>query len=196
MHELCVCVCNTECIVAMLPHRNAYRWRGGTTTFMCLTLACGGNVWSVKVRVTLRLAVYHQSVRLGGYILEAHDQRFFFSTEPLRSQSLCNILSVEKMALPLWSVARPKNFYPRGETPQYPSDMGLGGARRRSGRCGQKNPCLCWVSIIIAFHFVSCLCIDNPDQGPQLTVSTVHWTTDRPTCPLDNPNEWRHREAR
>jgi hypothetical protein len=37
--------------------------------------------WSkvkVKVRVTLRLAVYHQSVHLGTKSPETHDQRFFF----------------------------------------------------------------------------------------------------------------------
>jgi hypothetical protein len=30
--------------------------------------------------------------------LETHDQRFYFSTEPLRSYSLCNMLSDEKIA--------------------------------------------------------------------------------------------------
>jgi hypothetical protein len=33
----------------------------------------------VRFRVTLRLAVYCQSVRLGAKTLEEHDQRFFFS---------------------------------------------------------------------------------------------------------------------
>jgi hypothetical protein len=33
---------------------------------------------SVRVRVTLRLAVYRQSVRLGDKPLEIHDQQFFF----------------------------------------------------------------------------------------------------------------------
>jgi hypothetical protein len=37
----------------------------------------------VKVKVTLRLAVYRQPVRLGVKHLETHDQRFF-PTEPLR----------------------------------------------------------------------------------------------------------------
>jgi hypothetical protein len=38
-----------------------------------------------KVRVTLRLAVYRQSVCLGVMPLENHDQiSFFFSTEPLQ----------------------------------------------------------------------------------------------------------------
>jgi hypothetical protein len=35
-----------------------------------------------KVRVTLRLAVYRQSVRLGAKLLEAHHQRFFFQLDP------------------------------------------------------------------------------------------------------------------
>jgi hypothetical protein len=50
---------------------------------------------NVRVRVTLRLAVYRQSVRLGAKPLEDHDQ--IFSTERLRSYSLNNILSDEKM---------------------------------------------------------------------------------------------------
>jgi hypothetical protein len=37
----------------------------------------------VKVNVTLRLAVYRQSVRFGSKTLETHDQ-YFFSTEHLR----------------------------------------------------------------------------------------------------------------
>jgi hypothetical protein len=32
----------------------------------------------LRVRVTLRLAVYHQSVRLGAKPLETHDQYFIF----------------------------------------------------------------------------------------------------------------------
>jgi hypothetical protein len=51
------------------------------------------------VKVTLQLAVYRQSVCLGIKPLETHDQRFFFPTEPLRYQSLHNILSDEKMDL-------------------------------------------------------------------------------------------------
>jgi hypothetical protein len=39
---------------------------------------------SVKVRVTLRLAVYRQSVRLGDSPLETHDQYFYFPPEHLR----------------------------------------------------------------------------------------------------------------
>jgi hypothetical protein len=38
----------------------------------------------VRVRVTLRLAVYRQLVRVGNKPLETHDQHFF-STELLRS---------------------------------------------------------------------------------------------------------------
>jgi hypothetical protein len=50
---------------------------------------------------TLRLAGYRQSVRLGAKPLEALDQRFFFSTELLRSWSLYNILPQKKMGLSL-----------------------------------------------------------------------------------------------
>jgi hypothetical protein len=56
----------------------------------------------VKAKVTSRLAVYRQSLRLGAKPLET--QEFFFSTEPLRSQSLCNILSDEKMGLSLMNM--------------------------------------------------------------------------------------------
>jgi hypothetical protein len=54
-------------------------------------------------RVTFRLAVYRQSVRLCVEPLEPHDQRLF-STEPLRSYPLCNNLSDEKMGLSLMYV--------------------------------------------------------------------------------------------
>jgi hypothetical protein len=37
----------------------------------------------VKVKVTLRLAVYRQSVRFGAKPLEDHDQRFLSSTSSL-----------------------------------------------------------------------------------------------------------------
>jgi hypothetical protein len=39
----------------------------------------------VNVKVTSRLAVYHQSVHSGVKPLENHDQRIFFSTQPLQS---------------------------------------------------------------------------------------------------------------
>jgi hypothetical protein len=38
----------------------------------------------VRVRVTLQLAAYRQSVRLGDKPLEVHDQNFYFSTEHLQ----------------------------------------------------------------------------------------------------------------
>jgi hypothetical protein len=53
----------------------------------------------VGVRVTARLVSYGQSVRLSPKPLETHDQQSFFSTEHLRSYSLCNILSDEKLDL-------------------------------------------------------------------------------------------------
>jgi hypothetical protein len=60
-----------------------------------MSLPSGDCVELLRVTVTLRLAVYRQSVRLGAKPLEPHDQRFFFSPEPLRSYSLCNIISDE-----------------------------------------------------------------------------------------------------
>jgi hypothetical protein len=60
-----------------------------------------------RVRVTLRLAVYRWSVRLGAEPLETHDQNFL-SSENLRSESLCNILSAESMSLSFKIVAGPR----------------------------------------------------------------------------------------
>jgi hypothetical protein len=57
-----------------------------------------------RVRITLRLAVYRQSVRLGDKPLETHDQNFYFPTEHLRLWSLYNILSDERMGL-LFTIA-------------------------------------------------------------------------------------------
>jgi hypothetical protein len=67
------------------------------------------NFRHLKVKVTLRLAVYPQSVRLGAKPLEAHYKRLFFATELLSSQSLCNILSDEKMALSLMTMLGPSS---------------------------------------------------------------------------------------
>jgi hypothetical protein len=53
----------------------------------------------IRVRVTLRLAVYRQSVCLVVKLLETYDQSFYFPTERLRLHSLCNILSDERMGL-------------------------------------------------------------------------------------------------
>jgi hypothetical protein len=56
-------------------------WR--QTVFMCYMLFskvnsdCFLKQVKVKVKITLRLAVYRQSVRLGAKRLETHDQRFF-----------------------------------------------------------------------------------------------------------------------
>jgi hypothetical protein len=60
-----------------------------------------------RVRVTLRLAVYRQSVPLGAKPLENHGQ-YFFSTEHLRLQSLCNIRSDERMRLSFTIAAGPR----------------------------------------------------------------------------------------
>jgi hypothetical protein len=72
---------------------------GLMTVFYCLTALAVvqlrhfntlKNVREPEFRVTLRLAVYRQSVRLGAEPLEAHDQVsffffFFFATELFRS---------------------------------------------------------------------------------------------------------------
>jgi hypothetical protein len=59
------------------------------------------NTDNYLVRVTLRLAVYSQPVRLGDKSLETHDQQFHFPTEHLRLEPLCNILLDERMGLSL-----------------------------------------------------------------------------------------------
>jgi hypothetical protein len=61
-----------------------------------------------RFRVTLRLAVYRPSVRLGDKPLETHDQYSCFPTEHLRLQSLCNILSDERLGLPFTTAAVPR----------------------------------------------------------------------------------------
>jgi hypothetical protein len=38
----------------------------------------------VKDKITIRLVVYHQSVRLGTKPLETHDHNFYFPTDHLR----------------------------------------------------------------------------------------------------------------
>jgi hypothetical protein len=56
----------------------------------------------IRVGVNLRLTVYRQTVRLGAMPFESQDQRFLFlANEPLRSKSLYNVLSNEKMDLSL-----------------------------------------------------------------------------------------------
>jgi hypothetical protein len=63
--------------------------------------------WTVvRVRVILRRVVYRQSVRLAPSHLRLTTSpfSFVFATEPLRSLSLCNILSDEKMGLTLMNM--------------------------------------------------------------------------------------------
>jgi hypothetical protein len=53
-------------------------WRPSHTYLLLFYLPYrDSTVIRIKVRVTLRLAVYRQSVRLGDKPLEAHDQHFF-----------------------------------------------------------------------------------------------------------------------
>jgi hypothetical protein len=79
------------------------RLLGNAFTRLFHSKGCTGHILyhvKVKVKVTLRLAVYRQSVRIGDKPLETHDQ-IIFSTELLRQYSLCSILSDEKMGLSL-----------------------------------------------------------------------------------------------
>jgi hypothetical protein len=66
-------------------------WCLGVSYIYCTMLGTWRNLEApllskvkVKVRVTLRLAVYRQSVCLGVKPLETHDQNFFPPTEPFR----------------------------------------------------------------------------------------------------------------
>jgi hypothetical protein len=65
----------------------------------------------LRVRVILRLVVSRQSVRLGAKFLEAHHRSSFFATGPLRSLSLCNILSNKRMDLSLLCRYRTYNMF-------------------------------------------------------------------------------------
>jgi hypothetical protein len=58
------------------------------------------NSFKVKVKVTLLLAVYRQSVRLRVKPLETH----LFSTEHLLSYYLCNIPSDDKIGLSVTNI--------------------------------------------------------------------------------------------
>jgi hypothetical protein len=75
---------------------------------------------------TLRLELYRQSVRLGDKSLETHDQCFIFSTDNLRSESLWNILSDERMGLSFTTAAGPRQRshsqvrVPRDSWPHFP----------------------------------------------------------------------------
>jgi hypothetical protein len=55
---------------------------GHTRSFQSVTVFTSQFRVSIKVRVTLKLAVYCQSVRLGAKSLEAHDQKLFFRLNP------------------------------------------------------------------------------------------------------------------
>jgi hypothetical protein len=68
--------------------------------FSSVNITCGTTLslqCPVRDRVILQLVVYHQSVDLGTMLLQTNNQRVFFATEPMQSQSLCNILCDERM---------------------------------------------------------------------------------------------------
>jgi hypothetical protein len=62
---------------------------------------------SVRGRVTLRLAVYHQTVRLCAKPFETHDQ-FFFQLNPCGYSPYVNILSDKRMGLSFTTVDCPR----------------------------------------------------------------------------------------
>jgi hypothetical protein len=61
----------------------------------------------VRVRVTLRLAVYRQSVHLGDKPLETHDQNFYFPTERLRLYPYVTSSLPKRMSLSFTVAAGP-----------------------------------------------------------------------------------------
>jgi hypothetical protein len=64
-------------------------------------------VWREINRFTLRLAVYSQPVRLGFKTLETQDQ-YFFSTEQLQLESVCNICLTRRWGLMFTISAGPR----------------------------------------------------------------------------------------
>jgi hypothetical protein len=105
----------------------------------------GSETLRVKVRVTLRLSVYHRSVRIDVTPLEIHDQ--YILNEHLRLWSLCNILSEERMGLSLIAAAgcrqrsQSRVWVPRDSWYFVASDSRLPQPRGRwdwSGSCGVK----------------------------------------------------------
>jgi hypothetical protein len=65
-------------------------------------LATTSQLTDFRVKVNLRLAVYHQ-ISLGAKPLETHNQSLFFQLNPC-SHSLCNILSDEEIGLSLMNM--------------------------------------------------------------------------------------------
>jgi hypothetical protein len=69
--------------------------------------------------VTLQLAVCRQSIRIGPKTIETLDQQFF-SIQSLRSQSLCNTLSDERVGLSFTiAVGLPQHNHSQVQIPWY-----------------------------------------------------------------------------
>jgi hypothetical protein len=86
-------------VINAVADRSCEEQRGMINQMLCISRRsppCWPIRWRPQVRVkfTLRLSVYRQSVRLGANPLETHNQRF--SSQNLRSWSLCNILPDQK----------------------------------------------------------------------------------------------------
>jgi hypothetical protein len=97
----------------------------------------------VRVRVTLRLAVYRQSVRLGDKPLETHDTVVFSPTEHLRLWSLCNILSDECMGLLFTITAGPRQRSHSQVRIQQDSWPHFTVSDSRLSQPGGPGPCIC-----------------------------------------------------
>jgi hypothetical protein len=134
-------------------------------------LLCSQN--SLNCWLTLRLADYRQSVRLGAKPLETHDH-YFFSAEPLRS---CSILSDERIGVSFTIAAGPNQrshswaHVPRHSWPYFiVSDSRLSQPGGPSPGTGWPNysqwnwfPCCCLVILYrgnvftLRFHGNGCL---------------------------------------
>jgi hypothetical protein len=81
----------------------------GNETLVCVESVISWRADLLRGRVTLRLAVYHQSVHLGEKPLETRDQSFFFCQQNTCDLSLLiNILSDYKMGLSFTFVVGPR----------------------------------------------------------------------------------------
>jgi hypothetical protein len=85
LHILKIIVNHSTHVVFLFFHETSSFLVAGPNIVLCLRSYRLANIPQMsKRKFTLRRAVYRQSVHLGVKPLQTQDQRFFFSTEPLR----------------------------------------------------------------------------------------------------------------
>jgi hypothetical protein len=91
-------LCFQACVLSGLQpsHTNLWLLASAVSSWAELTSCCLKTNCGVRMRVTLWLAVYHQSFRLGTKPLEAHDQSFLFQRNPY-SHSSCLTFSLMRV---------------------------------------------------------------------------------------------------